>query len=81
TARIVLGAVGPVPLRAPSAEKALIGEKPSEALLAKAGEAAALDSRPIDDYRGSAEYRRAMVDVLTRRALNEAVKAAGSNLN
>ncbi|MBF0508573.1 MAG: xanthine dehydrogenase family protein subunit M [Deltaproteobacteria bacterium] len=81
TARIVLGAVGPVPLRAPSAEKALIGEKPSEALLAKAGEAAALDSKPIDDYRGSAEYRRAMVDVLTRRALIEAVTAAGSNLN
>jgi CO/xanthine dehydrogenase FAD-binding subunit len=73
-ARIVMGAVGPIPLRAKTAEKILIGEKPSEGLFAKAGEAAASkDSSPIDDFRGSAEYRRDMVNVLTVRALKKAL--------
>jgi carbon-monoxide dehydrogenase medium subunit len=72
TARVVLGAVAPVPMRAPSAEQVLVGEKPGESLFAKAAEAAAMDSRPIDDFRGSAEYRRDMVEVLTRRTLNMA---------
>jgi CO/xanthine dehydrogenase FAD-binding subunit len=71
-ARLVLGAVAPTPIRAPSAETALVGQKPSQQLLAKAGDAAAGDSRPIDDFRGSAEYRREMVKVLTRRALQMA---------
>jgi carbon-monoxide dehydrogenase medium subunit len=68
-ARIVMGAVGPTPLRAPRAEKLLIGAKPDEALFARAGEAAAGDSRPIDDFRGSAAYRREIIKVFTRRAL------------
>jgi CO/xanthine dehydrogenase FAD-binding subunit len=73
-ARIVMGAVGPVPLRAKTAEKILIGEKPSAGLFAKAAEAAAAkDSSPIDDFRGSAEYRRDMVKVLTERALKKAL--------
>jgi CO/xanthine dehydrogenase FAD-binding subunit len=73
-ARIVMGAVGPVPLRARTAEKILIGEKPTPELFAKAAEAAAYkDSSPIDDFRGSAEYRRDMVKVLTERALNKAL--------
>jgi CO/xanthine dehydrogenase FAD-binding subunit len=61
-ARVVLGAVAPVPLRARSAEKALLGRKP--------GDAAARESKPIDDFRGSAQYRRHMTAVLTKRALN-----------
>jgi CO/xanthine dehydrogenase FAD-binding subunit len=73
TARVVLGAVAPTPMRAASAEKVLLGEEPNESLFVEAGEAAARDSRPIDDFRGSAEYRRAMVAVLTRRALNMAL--------
>jgi carbon-monoxide dehydrogenase medium subunit len=75
-ARIVLGAVAPTPIRAPSAEKALMGEMPSEALFEKAGEAAAEDSRPIDDFRGSAVYRRDMVAALTRRTLAMALQGA-----
>lgn len=75
-ARVVLGAVAPVPMRATSAEKMLLGEKPSEKLFAKAAEAAAGDSKPIDDFRGSAQYRRAMVEVLTRRALRAALTNA-----
>ena len=76
TARIVMGSVGPTPLRAPSAEKRLVGEKPNEALFEKAGAAAEADSSPILDFRGSAEYRRIMVGVLTRRTLGIALKRA-----
>lgn len=73
SARVVLGAVAPTPMRAASAEQVLLGEEPHESLFVAAGEAAARDSRPIDDFRGSAGYRRAMVAVLTRRALNMAL--------
>lgn len=69
TARIVMGCVGPTHLRAPSAEKLLIGEKPSQALFAQVGEAAMKDCSPINDFRGSAEYKKAMVGVLTKRTL------------
>ena len=76
SARIVMGAVGPTPLRATTAEKLLVGEKPSERIFEQAGEAALKDSRPIDDFRGSAEYRRAMVKVLTERTLKAAYELA-----
>jgi len=75
-ARVVLGAVAPVPMRSPSAEKVLMGERPSKELFKKASEAAGTECRPIDDFRGSAEYRRAMVAVLTRRALHMALENA-----
>jgi CO/xanthine dehydrogenase FAD-binding subunit len=76
SARVVLGAVAPMPMRAFKAEKLLIGEKPNEALFIRVGEEASTESRPIDNFRGSAEYRRAMVAVLTRRALDMAFKEA-----
>lgn len=75
-ARIVLGAVAPTPIRAPSAEAVLIGERPAEGLFEEAGAAASRDSKPIDDFRGSAEYRRDMVKVLTKRALQTALNEA-----
>jgi carbon-monoxide dehydrogenase medium subunit len=75
-ARIVLGAVAPVPLRATSADELLMGHKPDDRLFARAGETAAQDSKPIDDFRGSAEYRREMVKVLTKRALEQAFQEA-----
>lgn len=75
-ARVVLGAVAPTPMRALSAEQALMGERPDEALFEKAGEAASNDARPIDDFRASADYRREMVKVLTRRALKQAYEEA-----
>ncbi len=74
-ARVVMGAVGPTPLRAPSAEEFLVGQRPAgedDPLFAEAARKAAGDAKPIDDHRGSAEYRRAMVEVLTRRALTRA---------
>ena len=73
SARIVLGSVAPIPFLSPSAEKVLLGEKPSKAIFTKAGEEAAKDSRPITDFRASAEYRREMVKVLTTRALSTAL--------
>jgi len=79
SARIVMGAVGPTPLRAHAAEDLLVGEKPSEILFEKAGKAAAGDSRPIDDFRGSAQYRRDMVNVLTQRTLAAALDKARKN--
>jgi carbon-monoxide dehydrogenase medium subunit len=75
-ARIVLGAVAPVPIRARDAEKTLIGEIPSRSLFVKAGETAAQESKPIDDHRGTAEYRRAMVSVLTQKTLQAALERA-----
>lgn len=68
-ARITLAAVAPVPLRSPMAEKALKGEKPSPALFTNAGRIAAREAKPIGDTRGSADYRRELVAVLTQRAL------------
>ncbi len=76
-ARICLGAVAPVPLRALKAEKLLQGQKWTSELLKKAGDQAARESKPISDVRASAEYRKNMVAVLTRRALEEAQKRAG----
>ena len=74
-ARICLGAVAPTPIRARQAEALLAGEVPDPARLAKAARAARDESRPISNVRGSAEYRREMVEVLTRRALEQAVQA------
>ena len=68
-ARIVLASVAPTPIRAPAAEQRLIGERPSQRLLEEAGRLAAGDARPISDTRGSADYRRTLVGVLTARAL------------
>ncbi len=77
SARIVLGAVAPTPIRARSAEDVLRGERPSEALFEEAARAAAQDARPIDDFRASAAYRRDMVAVLTRRTLESALQRIG----
>jgi len=74
--RIVLAAVAPTPLRAHAAE-ALLRDQPIEpGVLAAAAAAAAAESKPIGDVRGSADYRREMVGVLTRRALEQALEAA-----
>jgi len=70
--RIVMGAVGPTPMRAFRAEKLLIGKRLTRQHMEKAGQRAPLEAKPIDDVRAGADYRREMVTVLTRRALAEA---------
>jgi aerobic carbon-monoxide dehydrogenase medium subunit len=76
SARIALGAVAPTPLRARRAEVRLSGCLPNDDLLAEAARLAAEETRPIDDLRASAEYRRHMAEVLTRRALEQALLLA-----
>ena len=68
-ARIALGCVGPTIVRAREAEDALIG-LPLELAAEQAAAAAAREVVPIDDVRGSAGYRRAMVGALVARALS-----------
>ncbi len=70
--RIFLGAVAPIPMRAEKAEAKVLGEKLTQEIIEAAGVAAFEESQPITDVRSSAEYRKKMVAVLTRRALTEA---------
>lgn len=70
-ARVGLGGVAPVPLRARAVERVLCGERLSTRVI---GEAAALvreEAQPSDDHRGSAAYKREMARVWTERALLE----------
>ncbi len=70
-ARIVLGAVAPVPIRVPDAEKALINTNGDDAAVGEAAYLAASAAKPITDVRATKGYRREMVNVLVRRALVE----------
>jgi xanthine dehydrogenase FAD-binding subunit len=76
-ARLVLASVAPTPIRAPTAERNLVGERPSRALFEDAGRLAVQDARPISDTRGSADYRRTLVAVLTTRALADCARQLG----
>ena len=77
-ARIGLAAVAPTPIRATEAEELLKGNTPTPELLEQAGEAAAAGCSPISDLRCSAEHRKEMVDVLTRRTLQSALERANA---
>ena len=74
--RIVLGAVAPTPIRAFEAEQALNDAKISPELVEKVAELAAEATKPIDDVRSSAQCRREMTRVLTRRAIHDAYEKA-----
>jgi xanthine dehydrogenase iron-sulfur cluster and FAD-binding subunit A len=71
SAVITLGAVAPTIVRAPKAEEVLTGKELTDEAIARAGELAAEAARPIDDIRGSAAYRKAMVRTLVMRALRQ----------
>jgi carbon-monoxide dehydrogenase medium subunit len=75
-ARIALGAVGPTPIVATEAAKTIIGKKLDAAALDNAARLATSVATPIDDMRGTAEYRSHIVGVLTRRALTIAAERA-----
>jgi len=74
--RICLGAVAPTIIRAAEAEAALVGQPPSEELFAKAAKLAQAASSPISDVRGSADFRRYLVGVMTKRCLTTALERA-----
>jgi len=69
--RIALGAAGPIAMRARDAERSLVGRRLDDGAIREAAALAAAASDPIDDLRGSAEYKRAMAGVWTERALRE----------
>jgi carbon-monoxide dehydrogenase medium subunit len=74
--KIVLSAVAPTPIRAGKAEHILRGRVPTEDAIGEAARAAAAESRPITDIRGSAESRRQLVETLTNRVIHQALRAA-----
>ncbi|HNT67972.1 MAG TPA: xanthine dehydrogenase family protein subunit M [Syntrophorhabdaceae bacterium] len=68
--KIALGAVAPTPIRVPAAEATLEGKRVTPGIIEEASQKAASQCSPIDDHRASQEYRRDMVYILARRALN-----------
>jgi carbon-monoxide dehydrogenase medium subunit len=76
--RIALGAVAPVPVRVSAAEKVLRGNVLNEDLFQEAAVKAKEVAEPITDVRGSAEYRAALVQTLTRDALRQVKDLAAS---
>jgi len=73
-ARIALGAVAPVPMRARKAEDVLNGKALTDNLIETAAQIASEESKPIDDIRSSAEYRRTIAEVLTKRAIRQCLE-------
>lgn len=74
--RLALGGVAPTPLRCPEAEALLEGNEPHPELLGRAAAACVRAARPADDWRASANYRRAMVQVLAKRVLEQCLAQA-----
>lgn len=70
--RIGLGAVASTAIRPLKAEAFLKGKRYSENLLEEAGKLAAEETDPIEDLRGSEEYKREMVAVMVKRGIREA---------
>jgi carbon-monoxide dehydrogenase medium subunit len=73
-ARIVLGCVGPTPVRARRAEALVTGSRLRPETIAQAGESASQECSPSSDLRGSEEYKRAIVGTLVKRALAAAAE-------
>jgi carbon-monoxide dehydrogenase medium subunit len=76
SARIALAAVAPTPVFVREAGEALAGQPVNDESIAKAAALARQAARPITDMRGTIEYRRHLCEVLTRRALHDAVERA-----
>ncbi len=76
-AGIGLTNVGPTPIKAKRAEAALQGKRLDEATIKQVAQLAAEESQPTSDFRGSTEYKRDLVRVLTARALRKALERAG----
>lgn len=76
-ARLALNSVASTIVRAKRAEEVLRGRRLTDEVLREAGEVAASEVDPVDDNRGSADYKRDLVKVLVRRAAQEALRRAG----
>ena len=76
SARIALASVGPTPILATAAGDSLAGKAVSDDAIAEAGRLASEAATPITDMRGTIRQRHHLVDVLTRRTLNIAIRRA-----
>ena len=76
-ARVALGAVAPTPLLVPAASKAIVGSKLDKTALIKLAEACYAACNPIDDKRGTVEFRTEVAGVLAQRAAKIAYNRAG----
>ena len=72
----MLGSVAPTPIRSREAEQILTGKQINAALIEQVAQAVSGTIRPISDVRSSAEYRREMAEIFTKRAIREALKLA-----
>jgi carbon-monoxide dehydrogenase medium subunit len=77
--RIALGAVAPTPILAKESSSELSGSPVNPETIEKVSKLAAKESRPISDVRASADYRRHLVYVLTKRTTNKLVSLAQAN--
>ena len=75
-ARVILNAVAPTAKPVPEAVRALVGNRPEDDVFRAAAAAARDAAEPITDARGSADFRRDLVEVLARRALRGALGRA-----
>ena len=75
-ARIALAAVGPTPIFSKKAGDSLIGKTLDKATIEGAAQLAIEDATPIDDMRGTAEFRKHVTGVLTRRTIQIAAERA-----
>jgi carbon-monoxide dehydrogenase medium subunit len=71
--KIALLGVAPTPIRAHQAEDTIKGERINEMIISSTAQAAAAESHPVSDRGASAEYKREMVQVFTRRVIREAL--------
>ena len=71
-ARIALGSSGLTPIHAVGAEAELRGKTLDDAVIAKAAEAAVAAADPIEDQRGSADFKKLLIDTLVRRGVGVA---------
>ena len=78
-AYVALGAVAPVAMLVPDAAAAIVGTALDEAAIAKMAAACSAACNPIDDKRGTIEYRVKVAGVLARRAAGIALERARSN--
>jgi carbon-monoxide dehydrogenase medium subunit len=75
-AKIALASVAPIPLLCQKAEAILLRKEMGEPIINQAAKSAQEEAAPITDVRGTAKYRREMIYIVAKRALNEALKRA-----
>ncbi len=80
SARIALAAVGPIPILVVAANEFLVGKQPNDQIFSEAANLAAEAASPIDDMRGDVQFRRKLVNVLTKRTLSTSLSRARSIL-